>query len=42
MKIEITNEIREFVDLFADLYREQLADRNSSGKLSMFKTKIKV
>lgn len=42
MKIEITPEIREFVDLFSDLYREQLADRNSSGKLSMFKTKIKV
>lgn len=42
MKIEITNEIREFVDLFADLYREQLTDHNSSGKLSMFKTKIKV
>ena len=42
MKIEITNEIREFVDLFADLYREQLADHNSSGELSMFKTKIKV
>lgn len=42
MKLEITNEIREFVDLFADLYREQLTNHNSSGKLSMFKTKIKV